>query len=247
MKNIFYKTDEISKYFTENRVKWDHFYDSERKIINALDIDHSKSVLDIGCACGGLGLALQEKFQLTNYTGIEINKLAADFAIKMNPEAEIYHGDLLDLSIGKINHNFYDVVFSLSCVDWNTQFIKSLKAAWNHVRPGGDLVVTFRLTNKSGINDINQSYQYINYNGKREGEVAAYVVLNFEKLIIELKQFNPEVINAYGYWGSPSETAVTPFTEICFAAFSIRKKETSFETATKIEYNFELPKDIYSL
>ena len=65
MNNIFYKTDEISKFFNHNRIKWDQFYESEKKIINGLNIDSSETVLDIGCACGGLGLALEEKFNIT--------------------------------------------------------------------------------------------------------------------------------------------------------------------------------------
>tara|TARA_B110000046_G_scaffold78597_1_gene86680 strand:+ start:496 stop:1230 length:735 start_codon:yes stop_codon:yes gene_type:complete len=241
MNNIFYKTDEISKFFNHNRIKWDQFYESEKKIINGLNIDSSETVLDIGCACGGLGLALEEKFNITRYSGIEINNKAAEFAKKINPRAKIYCGDLLDLSQGEIMGNLYNIVFSLSCVDWNTQFTESLEAAWRHVIPGGNLVVTFRLTNELGVNDINKSFQYINYSGKLEGEVAAYVVLNFKELIVELEKFNPETINAFGYWGLPSETAITPLDKICFAAFSIRKKELISDRQTN--YKFDLPEE----
>ena len=34
------------------------------------------SVLDVGCGCGGLGLALAERFGVSRYTGVEINAAA---------------------------------------------------------------------------------------------------------------------------------------------------------------------------
>ena len=147
--------------------------------------DHS--VLDIGCGCGGLGLILKEKYSFIDYTGAEINVLAADTARFMNDYAQIYSGDFLELKNDKLSTCSYDFVFSLSCFDWNVQFDEMLNAAWQHVLPGGKLVVTLPLTADDGCDDINRSYQYINYDGECKGECAAYVVLNsnilFDKLV----------------------------------------------------------------
>ena len=51
-----------------------------------------------------------------------------------------------------------DVVFSLSCIDWNIEFKSMLLAAWNHVRPGGSFVATFRLTNLKGVNNFEERF-----------------------------------------------------------------------------------------
>ena len=56
------------------------------------------SVLDIGCACGGLGIVLKEKFNIDNYTGIEINHQAANYAKQINPDFQIIEGDFLEVS-----------------------------------------------------------------------------------------------------------------------------------------------------
>ena len=53
--------------------------------------------------------------------------------------------------------------------------------------------------------------------------------------------FDPTEIHAYGYWGVPSTTAVTPYQRLCFAAFSIRKRNS--ETgAPRLQLN--LPAEI---
>jgi trans-aconitate methyltransferase len=240
--NKQYTTDEIEKYFSNNRITWQQFYESEKNIISKLELNESNTILDIGCGCGGLGLALRDKFGVLDYTGVEINVQAAKTASEIYTEAKFYCGDILDISENELAGKYFNIVFSLGCVDWNVQFINSLASAWKHVAPGGYLVATFRLTNKAGVNDIAESYQYINYEGKMEGEIASYVVLNKEDLLNQLEQLNPAEINAFGYWGTPSASAVTPFNKICFAAFSIKRKEKYHNE--KPTYNLDLPADL---
>ena len=56
-------------------------------------INKDSKVLDLGCACGGLGLALKEKFQIKDYTGIEINYQAWKTAKILNPEGNFINID----------------------------------------------------------------------------------------------------------------------------------------------------------
>jgi len=240
-KNVAYETPEIARYFAENRVQWSQFYESERVIISKLSLGAGTEVLDIGCGCGGLGLALRERFGVERYTGVEINTSAADAARTMNTGARIITGDFVDVSRGVLRHRTFDAVFSLSCVDWNNAFSDMLTAAWEHVRPGGYFIATFRLTNREGCNDFAKSRQYINYDGKREGELARYVVLNAAELIRDLVAFHPSEINAFGYWGSPSATAETPYDRLCFAAFSVRKDTGQSEP---LRFDLALPADL---
>ena len=240
--NITYHTDQLARYFTQNRVTWQQFYESERIIINQLHLDRYHEILDIGCGCGGLGLALQAQFRVENYTGVEINPLAAETARKMNLKAQIFCGDILDLSQNALREKRFNVVFSLSCIDWNVRFSDMLATAWNFVAPGGHLVSTFRLTVEEGCNDIKRSYQYINCDEVLEGECASYVVLNAKTLIQQLISFNASEIRAFGYWGAPSATAVTPYERLCFAAFSIRKRKAGDVSA--LHCHLDLPPEI---
>jgi SAM-dependent methyltransferase len=222
-RNIAYQTDELVRYFSRNRITWSQFYESERLILDELSLDEHKAVLDIGCGCGGLGLALRERYGVRRYTGVDINPLVAAAAGTMNRDAEIFCGDILQLHSSALHARQFDVVFSLSCVDWNVEFSDMLAAAWSHVQPGGHLVATFRLTDGPGCIDMAQSFQYINFDGVREGERAAYVVLNAKQLMQKLRHFDSSEISGYGYWGAPSATAVTPYERLCFGAFAIRK------------------------
>ena len=242
-KNIAYQTNQLAHYFTHHRVSWSQFYESERNIINQLALGATDSILDIGCGCGGLGLALRDEFAVQKYTGVEINSLAAEKAENLNPKATIFCGDFLDLRENSLQDKYFNVVFSLSCFDWNIKFSEMLAAAWGHVRPGGNLVATFRLTNDVGCDDIKRSYQYINFDGKMEGERASYVVLNGAELMHKIIGLNPAEIVAFGYYGQPSATAVKPYEKLCFCAFSIRKRN---DDHAPIQFDLNLPENIYA-
>jgi len=240
--NIAYKTEHIAKHFSTNRIAWPQFYESERVVIDRLGLGCGQSVLDIGCGCGGLGLALRDQFGVDDYTGVEINELAAKAACELNQNAKILCGDVLDaVSLG-LGGKRYDIVFSLSCVDWNVRFSDMFEAAWNFVAPGGHLVATFRLTTADGCANIRNSYQYINYEGIREGEIASYVVLNAADLFRRLAVLDPASILAYGYWGAPSATAVTPYEKLCFAALALKKRLP--DNREPLQRNLALPEEI---
>lgn len=242
MSNIHYKTTEIANFFSTNRIRWEQFYESEKKLIERLDLKGCESILDIGCGCGGLGMALKERFAISRYIGVDINSTAIKKGRELDAEMELIIGDFLSLSESTFQEKEFDSVFSLSCIDWNVEFTNMLLAAWNHVAPGGKFIATFRLTDAEGINNFDESYQYINYEGKKEGELASYVVLNLKELMTDLINFKPSKIMANGYWGPPSKTAVTPFSELCFAAFSIEKRKEKDESP--IEFALDLPLNI---
>lgn len=221
--NLAYSTEELERYFSQNRVRWDQFYESERVVIEHTWPGGSPEILDIGCGCGGLGLALRERFGADRYTGIEIHAQAAASAAKLNSRARILSGDFLRLPVGSLAEASYDLVFSLSCIDWNLSFENMFAKAWAMVRPGGTFIASFRLATDDGINDIGKSYQYINYDGKLEGEIAPYVVLNAGDLMSRVTKLGVHRVFAYGYYGPPGKTAVTPYRELCFAAMAIGK------------------------
>ncbi len=227
MTNLSYQNKDIAAYFASNRIRWDQFYPSERKVIAALAPAAASRVLDIGCGCGGLGLALAEAFGVQDYTGVEINTAAVLAGRQLNPNARIYEGDVLHVGTSILSKQQFDLVFSLSCVDWNVEFEPMFRTAWSKVAPGGSLVATFRLTDAVGCRDMARSYQFINYEGCKEGELAAYVVLNAAELMGLFLELDPAGIYVHGYFGPPSSTAVTPYERLCFVACSVRKRSAS--------------------
>lgn len=240
--NIKYTSEAIELYFKTHRIKWDELYESERQVISALNFGPGTSVLDIGCGCGGLGLILEERFGVVQYLGVEINRQAAETARVKNPKARFVNGDFAIIDNKELSEDGFDRVFSLSCIDWNVRFEDMLPKAFACVKPGGYFIASLRITDQPGLNDLSRSYQYINYDGQRCGELAAYVVLNAGELLKTLLQFRPDEVLGYGYWGKPSASAVTPYERLCFSVFAIRKGLGAADGVPKVELN--LPPDL---
>ena len=107
--NKIYSTQQIVKYFSKNRVQWDQLYNSEKIIIEKLNINSDSRILDVGCACGGLGLILNKKYHSNNYVGLEINKQAFDYAKNLYSKGKYFNTDgvvfINDKSILKKKHS----------------------------------------------------------------------------------------------------------------------------------------------
>jgi SAM-dependent methyltransferase len=210
-------------------------------VFERLGLGPASTVLDIGCGCGGLGLALRERFGVTAYTGVEINRQAAQAAREVNPGGRFLHADILAVPPRELSEGEFDMVVSLGCIDWNVQFAEMLARSYAYVKPGGRFVSSFRVTPGRSLTDMRESYQYINFEGRKSGEVAPYVVLNTGELLKQLKAFAPARISGYGYWGTPSATAVTPLPKVGFVVIAVQKPHAAGGT-TAVE--LDLPADL---
>jgi SAM-dependent methyltransferase len=231
MKNIKYKTLQLLKYYSSNRCTWEEFYLSERYIINKVIKKAKKnpSILDVGCGAGGLGYALSDEFDITKYTGIDINTPMIEYAKRKSNifgvNFKFINGDIAEKNT-RLNRNTYDIVTSLSCVDWNLNLEDSINACWEKVAHGGYLVSSLRITLEKGVNDIDKSYQIINFEKSvnlNDKEKANYVIINYFDALKILKSLNPECIDVYGYWGKPSDTVVTLYDKVLFSVFALKK------------------------
>lgn len=246
-RNIKYKSKQILEFYSSNRQRWDVFFPSERWVFKRISdkIGTFGDILDVGCACGGLGRALSEKFVVSSYTGVDINKDAINWAKekqKLGIPINLIAGDIVELEL----INRYDMVVSLSCADWNIETDKIIDACWERVTPGGYFVISLRLTTEKAINNIEKSYQYINFSGDEEKpEVANYVVFNFREALMMINELSPapETIGAYGYWGTPSSTAVTPYGRLVYAVFYINKGIR--DSIQSIKSEFSLPLEVF--
>lgn len=224
--NIAYRSPELARYYAANRNSWSALYPSERWVFSRLAGASRRlgHVLDVGCACGGLGRALAGRFRVSSYTGVEINREAVEAGrlARFPVPARLVAGDILKVRLGRR----YDLVTSLSCADWNLRTADIVAACWRLVRPGGSFVISLRLTPGRGVNDIRRSWQAIDFSGATRGpERANYVVFGVREALAMLAGLRPESLGAYGYWGRPSATARTPFRELVFAVFWARRPE----------------------
>jgi SAM-dependent methyltransferase len=229
--NLRYATEEIAKFFGVSRRKWDELYASEQWVFQAL-IDRCKGslgrVLDVGCAAGGLFDALSTKSSIEHYHGVDINPQAIKFASESHANNALASFECADILESNSVETQYDLVCSLSCADWNVDTLKIIQAAWKAVKPGGNFVISLRLTDRASVNALDQSYQFIVYDDREPteaDEIANYVVFNANEVVNLLLNLGPKPshVLSYGYWGFPSKSARTPFEKLVFAVFLIQK------------------------
>lgn len=243
--NITYKSDGFAKYYSTNRHHWEEFYESERYIMGHFmdGMNAPFSVLDVGCGCGGLGKALSERYQISMYKGIDINLPnieAGKKILSLNCPFELSCEDVAKMKAD----DGYDFVISFSCIDYNLEVKEMLDACWAQVKSGGRLILSVRLTNERGINDIKQSYQPVDIESELSSEadeVANYVVFNCNEFFQTIKTLdNLAGATGYGYWGAPSKTAHTPYSRLCFSVFGLEKGNADIPYV-----NLRLPLDLF--
>lgn len=245
--NIKYSTPHLAAYFAAHRRHWDEFYPSEHWVFERVGAAPGGfgRILDVGCAVGGLGRALEEKFPLASYLGIDINGEAIVMARDGDPlsaPARFECADIVDCVDAP--DGAFDTVACLSVADWNVETNAIIDACWRRVAPGGRLIISLRLTDGAGTRDPAISYQPILPAGVATAPVggdvenAPYVVLNGRETIALLAGLepSPSEILAYGYWGTPSATAVTPYDRLAFAVLSVaRSTADGIPTDTRLE------------
>jgi len=214
----------ISNYFSFNRQSFEEFYPSERKTIEFVmsNLNASeKTILDVGCACGGLYNALKEAYNI-NYTGIDIIDESIIVAKNKFPECDFICGDISNIQIQKQ----FDIVFSLSCIDWNLgkgSFEKLFEKLYSFVKDKGYLIISLRISCDDKLKN-DDSFQYINFNGEKVGEKVQYGILGMTDLISVLnnsKYLSKVYVN--GYEGNPSVNAVTKHKKLLFVVLALEK------------------------
>ena len=249
--NIAYRTDVIGAYFSRHRRRWDEFYPSERRVFERVGRERGGfgRVLDVGCAAGGLGAALPERFPVASYTGIDISAsaiAAARRATDVTVPHEFVAGDAV--SAPELAGRRFDTVFNLSCADWNVDTGGIMAATWRAVAPGGCMITTLRLTNGTSERDMARSFQFIHYDASPlpdDAERAAYVVLNTGDALAMLGELGPERVVGYGFWGAPSTMARTPFGSILFAVFAIFRAAGDVP-CDRADFDLDFPVDAWA-
>lgn len=232
-RNIVYQTDAIDAFYSGHRRRWADFYPSERTVFEAIAADGASfaRVLDVGCAVGGLGEALIERFKdVTSYTGIDINRQAIETAARIADGSSVQKrfiaADICDAP--QIAGETFDVVTALGVADWNLDPSGIVNDCWKHVRPGGYLVMSLRLTPHATICDMNRSYQFIWFNSEApppDAERAPYNVFNSNAAIDWMSNLSPRPASlfCYGYWGKPSSAARVPYDRLVFSVLALQR------------------------
>lgn len=240
--NIKYTSDELSLFYKSNRIGWGSLYPSEKFILEKINIDSTAQVLDMGCACGGLGVALEEQYDLNYYHGVDINLKCIEYAKKICPWGEFENADFLD--VYKQYSTDYDIGVSLSCADWNVDTKEMLEALFSRIKPGGKLIFSCRLTNEvigdSGVVVGRQRICWGEGADPENIEFAPYKVFTLKSVLNLLLSIGfVSKVDGYGYWGNVPETVNNiKLAKVHYVVFAIQKADTQC-TAPQINLNVD--------
>lgn len=194
----------------------------------AVDPQDKTTILDVGCACGGLGLALSERFGCSAYTGLEIHSEAARRGAKLVERfgGQVFQGDILEAReiLTRVGAPLsFDLVTSLGALDWNTDVPDNVRAAWDFVKEGGQLLMSVRLHPEVCLMDIRHSRQFSEPEGTNGQEFAPYVVMAVPQAVSFAQSLGPESVEVFGYWGTPTSNAQTSLSKCIFAVALLKK------------------------
>ncbi len=226
IENLHYTTAELAAYYSQHRIGWEGLYPSERVIFDRIAPSADARAIDLGCACGGLGVALRERFGITDYTGVDINEGCIAAAPSICPWGTFHAGDFLEVR-PKLGEG-YDLATSLSAADWNVCTGDLLRSLFGCLRPGGSLIVSVRLTNDPSVEDCLEVRQSVTFGDRATGEpveYAPYKVYRLEAILDLLTGLGPvSLLDGYGYWGSvPASVEELPLERIFYLVITVRK------------------------
>lgn len=192
----------------------DALYPSERRFLAWL-AGSARTVLDVGCAAGGLADVWCSFNQDIEYTGVDVSRALIEAARLRRPQHRFLVEDCIDGV--SLPDGAADVVQALGWLHWEPRWRIALPELWRLT--GERLFFDIRL--RAGIGDDIVGVQRI-----AGGGTAPYVVVAWEELARELRSLAPARILAFGYEGRPAETAVGVPPTVTFAAFVLEKGQT---------------------
>ena len=112
-------------------------------LLNALDLEAGKTVLDVGCGYGPLGISLA-KVQGVKVTMIDINSRAIDLA-KQNAERNKVEATIFQSNIYKNVTGSFDYVISNPPIRAGKKVVHQvITGSFEHLKSGGDLTIVIQ-------------------------------------------------------------------------------------------------------
>ncbi len=227
-----FDTKYFNDYYKDYRNKKDDLFESEKYFLDNF-LENINSVLDVGCATGGMYSIISELNSEINYTGVDVSANLINEAKKLYPGICFQEADGISLPFAS---NSFDGIISFGTTvhdqNWENLLLESFRVTRK------SLLFDIRLTNLPTISKIEESYVLDGSNMK-----YPYVVINIFDFLKLIKKFdNTSNINIYGYSGQPNNEANLPseYQEIFMCGVYINKQPKSKNQGNKICLNLPL-------
>ena len=213
--NKIWNAKEIVNFFNNNRSSYCSLYKGEKYLISRY-IKKNDTILDIGCAQGGMYKILKKKFGKINYTGIDFNKKMIEIAKKKNNYKKFYF----------CNNNNYLRFFKKKFDSVIIFGILHLNYDWKNI-----LINAYKISKKKILFDLrfslfnNKTKNYLSlslYNKSKKSLVPYVLIKESEYLNFINKKFKDCKLDTYSYKGKASKYS-TVRSEVIFANCCLEK------------------------
>ena len=148
-------------------------------LLNSLDLEDGKTLLDVGCGYGPLGISLA-KVQGVKVTMIDINSRAIDLA-KQNAERNQVDADIFQSNIYESVTGKFDYVISNPPIRAGKKVVHQvITGSVDHLKPGGDLTIVIQ--KKQGAPSAKAKMEDVFGNAEIVKKDKGYYILRSEKI-----------------------------------------------------------------
>ena len=209
--------------FYENRRNTtSEVYPSEWFFLKDL-LTEGMSVLDIGCALGGLSSVLSEHLSSFTYTGVDISEEMIRRASVKRPAHQFHLIQEGDLSV--LGDRTYDLVVSLGVLHLSRRWREMIGASWAHTKKS--LLMDLRETSAPTIEQENISYYKVGQLlGNQSKATLPYNVINAGDAMATLldRCEGAMKLQYYGYMAPASEATSTPAKSVFMTTYRIDRR-----------------------
>ena len=227
-----FDSDYFKEYYENYRNEYKQLFKSEKFFFEEF-LNNAKSVIDIGCASGGMYQIINEKFTNVKYKGLDISKNLINIARTNYPRGDFELADGTSLSY---KNDFVDCILSLGTTVHDQEWKNLIKEAFRVCSK--KLLFDIRLTSSKTINSLDLGYVLDESNCK-----YPYVIVNYNELLSFLGEIEYlGKFKIYGYWGEANKDTTLPkgYESICMACILLEKnkkvKNTNFDVDIKLPY-----------
>jgi SAM-dependent methyltransferase len=224
----------FQEYYTGYRDKFEDLFRSEQQFLKDL-IVNNKSVIDVGCASGGMYQIVKKINSEISYSGVDIAKDLIAIAKKKYPEVDFRIGDGTGLPF---ETNSYDAVISFGTTVHDQDYENLIKES-------------YRISSKAFLFDMRIVPEMPSINDVTKGYVNDGAGLNYPYILANAKEFvqflkslspSPKKISIYGYWGKANEFTQLPpgYEQLCMCGVLIEKGIGTNITELHFDIPFEL-------